>query len=84
MLAQASNITSISQLLQLFGHALGVGVVIGGVVCAYLIWRGLQMDRASGEWKMEILKGIMWFAAPAVVNVLFNLFFNQSFQISFD
>lgn len=82
ILAQ-SNITSISDLLTLIGHALGLGVSIAALVAIYLIWRGLQMDRSSGEWKMEILKGIMVFAAPAVVNVLFNLFFGQSFQITF-
>jgi hypothetical protein len=83
ILAQASNITSISQFQQLAGHALGLSVSIGALVALYLIWRGLQMDRSSGEWKNEILKGVMWFAAPAIVNVLFNLFFGQTLQISF-
>jgi hypothetical protein len=78
------NITDLAGLMGLFGKAMMLGMVIGAVVAAFMMWHGLSMDRATGEWKWVIMKGIMWFGVPFFINVLFYMFYGQSFQYVFN
>jgi hypothetical protein len=80
LLAQAQVQTN-ADLLNLWNRALGPLIIFGAVFGVVIILKGISMDRSSGEWKSEILKGISIFFAVPVVNVIFNLVYNQSFHV---
>jgi hypothetical protein len=85
ILAQSSglNVTSSSALLLAIGAGLGVAILVGALVCVGLVWRGLTMDRSNGEWKMEILKGFLFLATPAIVGLMFYKLYGQQLVPSF-
>jgi ABC-type spermidine/putrescine transport system permease subunit II len=84
-LAQAQQqVQTMQQLRTAVGNALGIGVILAAVACVFFMWRGITMDRSSGEWKNEIVKGIAVFAVVGIVNILFNIFFpGQNLTVSF-
>jgi hypothetical protein len=85
-LAQSSglNVQNGAQLLTAIGTGLGIAILVGSLICVALVWRGLTMDRSNGEWKMEIVKGFLFLATPAVVGVMFYKLYGQSLVPTFN
>jgi hypothetical protein len=84
-LAQSTglNVQGGQTLLLALGTGLGIAMLVGALICVALVWRGLTMDRSNGEWKMEIVKGFLFLAAPAIVNALFYMLYGQSIKPTF-
>jgi hypothetical protein len=78
------NVTSGSTLLTALGTGLGIAILVGGLICVGLVWRGLTMDRSNGEWKMEILKGFLFLVTPAIVTAMFYKLYGQALVPTFN
>ena len=79
-----TQVTTNTDLLNLWNRALVPLVIFGGVTGIYLIIKCYHMDRSSGEWKGEILKGISIFFAVPIINVIFNIVYGHTFQINWN
>jgi Mg/Co/Ni transporter MgtE len=80
----AQMLQTMGDLKTAIGRGLAIGVVFSFIYFCFMMWRGLTMDRASGEWKFEIAKGIAVFATVTVANVLFAVFYpGQSITVNF-
>jgi Zn-dependent membrane protease YugP len=83
LLAQV-QVTTGQDLLNLWNRALVPLIIFGAVFGVVVFIKGITMDRSSGEWKAEILKGISIFFAVPVINVIFNLTYGQSFHVQWN
>jgi hypothetical protein len=83
LLAQV-QVTTGQDLLNLWDRALVPLIIFGAVFGVVIFLKGVAMDRSSGEWKQEILKGIAIFFAVPVINVIFNLVYGQSFHVQWN
>jgi Zn-dependent membrane protease YugP len=79
-----TQVTTSTDLLNLWNRAIVPLIIFGAVVGVAIILKGVHMDRSSGEWKGEILKGIAIFFAVPVVNVVFNIVYGHTFVVNWN
>lgn len=72
---QAGGLQAIQEKL---AQGLGLIMLITIPVGVVMIIRGVIMDKANGEWKWEILKGLVLAGAPMIMNTAFGIFLNQA------
>jgi hypothetical protein len=75
ILAMADGaVSSLDQLKTALGNGIGLLMLVIIPVGVAMIIRGIIMDKSHGEWKMEIVKGLVLVAAPAIMSLLFKVF----------
>lgn len=77
-----TQVTTSTDLLNLWNRCLVPLIIFGAVSGVYIVIKGYHMDRSSGEWKGEILKGISIFFAVPVINVIFNAVYGHTFTVN--
>ncbi len=64
------------------GQAIGLIMWIAVPTGIVMIIKAIFEARAGGEWKQEIVKGLVMMGAPLIINVLFQFFFGAGNEVT--
>jgi hypothetical protein len=83
ILAMASGaVSSLDDLRTALGNGIGLLMLVIIPVGVAMIIRGIIMDKSHGEWKMEIVKGLVLVAAPAIMALLYKVFMGEDSKVT--